>query len=282
MNSKLKNARPPRFAFDRCWESTALKKKIGNGGFATVYRAMDTIEGIRVAIKIPYPHLVDDAMMDSFRQEVRTVAKLDHPHILGVKDASVIDGHFVIVTLMGDEPLDARLTRRLAARTALEWSVQLMEALAYAHHMKVVHCDIKPENILVFTDSHVRLTDFGIAKIGNRTIMANGTGTVGYMAPEQAMGRPSARSDVFSLGLLMYRMLSGSWPEWPFDWPPPAAAKMRKRGIHPDLLRFLRRSIEVRSPDRFRDAGVMLKEYRKIESRVLRNLARKRKPASAK
>jgi len=280
MNSKLKGARPAAIRVRRMLGKYRIEKKLGNGGFATVYRAMDTIEGIRVAIKIPYPHLVDDSLMESFRQEVRMVARLDHPHILGVKDASVIDGQFAIVTLMGDEPLDARLTRRLSVRTALEWSVQLMEALAYAHHMKIVHCDIKPENILVFADSQLRLTDFGIAKIGNRTIMANGTGTVGYMAPEQAMGRPSARSDVFSLGLLIYRMLSGSWPEWPFDWPPPAASRIRKRGVHPDLLRFLRRCIEVRSTARFRDAGVMLREYRKIESRVLRNLARKRKASA--
>lgn len=254
-----------------------IEKRLGLGGFATVYRALDTIEGIRVAIKIPYPHLVNGDLMESFRQEVRMVARLDHPHILGVKDASVIDGHFVIVTLMGEEALDERLGRRLSVKTALDWSGQLLEAVSYAHQRRIVHCDIKPENVLVFPEGHVRLTDFGIAKISHRTIVANGTGTVGYMAPEQAMGRPSARSDVFSLGLLIYRMLSGVWPEWPFDWPPPGSARLRGRGIHPDFVRFLRKSIEVRAASRFRDAGVMLREFRSVEKVVLRNLARKKR-----
>jgi serine/threonine-protein kinase len=219
--------------------------------------------------------------MESFRQEVRMVARLDHPSILGVKDASIIDGHFVIVTLMGDEALDERLTRRLSLKTALAWSGQLLDAVAYAHQRKIVHCDIKPENVLVFSDGQIRLTDFGIAKISHRTIVANGTGTVGYMAPEQAMGRPSARSDVFSLGLLIYRMMSGVWPEWPFDWPPAGAAKLRARGVHPDLLKFLRRSMQVRASSRFRDAGVMSREFKLLQPRVLRNLNKKRK-ANAK
>lgn len=254
-----------------------IEKRLGLGGFATVYRAMDTIEGVRVALKIPYPHLVTDALIDAFRQEVRLVARLDHRHILGVKDASFIDGHFVIATLIGDEPLDERLSRRLSLGTALDWSGQLLEAVAYAHQRKIVHCDIKPENILVFHGGQVRLTDFGIAKISHRTIVANGTGTVGYMAPEQAMGRPSARSDVFSLGLLIFRMLSGVWPTWPFDWPPPGMTNLRRRGVHPDLLALLRRSLQVRESARFRDAFTMLQEFRAVEPRVRRNLERRRK-----
>lgn len=254
-----------------------IEKRLGLGGFAIVFRALDTIEGVRVAVKIPYPHLVNEELLESFRQEVRLVARMDHRHILGVKDASFIDGHFVIATLMGEETLNERLTRRLAADTALDWSGQLLDAVAYAHHRRIVHCDIKPENVLIFPDNLVRLTDFGIAKISTRTIVANGTGTVGYMAPEQAMGRPSARSDVFSLGLLMYRMLSGSWPEWPFDWPPPGMASLRRKGIHPDLISLLRRALQVRESGRFRDAGVMLREFRSVEPAARRNLERRRR-----
>jgi serine/threonine protein kinase len=97
----------------------------------------------------------------------------------------------------------------------------MIEAVAYAHRQRIIHCDIKPENFILFPDNRLRLTDFGIARVAQNTVAGSGSGTVGYMAPEQAMGKPSMRSDVFSLGLVIYRMLTGQLPEWPFEWPPP-------------------------------------------------------------
>jgi serine/threonine-protein kinase len=115
--------------------------------------------------------------------------------------------------------------------------------------------------------------DFGIAKVAQKTIVrtmiASGSGTVGYMAPEQAMGRPSARSDVFSLGLIAYKILSGHLPEWPFDWPPPGYGILRRK-VHPDLIQLIRRSVEMRPSRRFRDANEMLIAYRKLKPRALR------------
>jgi hypothetical protein len=131
----------------------------------------------------------------------------------------------------------------------------------------VIHCDIKPDNMILFSDGRLMLTDFGIAKIALRTIHASGSGTIGYCAPEQAMGKPSFRSDVFSLGLILYRMLSGHLPEWPFGWPPPRYDHVRKR-VHPDLVQLIRRAIESDPRKRFSDAGRMLDRFRRLKRRV--------------
>lgn len=246
-----------------------IEQKLAEGGFAIVYRALDTIEGIRVALKIPYTAVLDDGVLKDFRKEVRLTAKLDHPNILPLKDASIIDGKFVIVTPLGQESLGDRLRRRIALRTALDFSEQILSAVAYAHRQRIVHCDIKPDNVILFPGHRLRLTDFGIAKIALRTLRASGSGTVGYIAPEQAMGKPSLRSDVFSIGLIMYRMLAGQLPEWPFKWPPPGYTKLRRR-VHPDMIDVIRRAVEVNSRKRYRDADQMLTAFRRAKPKTLR------------
>ena len=244
-----------------------------------VYQAMDTIEGIRVALKIPHPQVVNECVLKDFRHEVRLTARLDHPHILPLKDASFIDDRFVIVSQLGEKTLAERLRRRMALETALEYAGQMLEAVAYAHRQNIVHCDIKPENLILFTGNRLRLGDFGIAKVAQRTIKGSGSGTLGFMAPEQAMGRPSLKSDVFSLGLIIYRMLSGHWPEWPYDWPPPGYQQLRRRA-HPELIAFLQRSIDPNPRKRFRDAEQMLNAYRRLRTRALRFGVAKRRKAS--
>ncbi|MEZ4288351.1 MAG: serine/threonine-protein kinase [Polyangiales bacterium] len=249
-----------------------IKKRIGEGAFATVYEAYDTIEGVSVALKVPHKQLVDATMMETIQREVRLTAKLDHPNILPLKNASMIDGQFVIATPLGDEPLSERLHYRMSAKTALSFSEQLVEALAYAHEERIIHCDIKPDNILVFDTDRVKLADFGIAKVAlrTRTVLGSGAGTVGYMAPEQAMGKPSFRSDVFSLGLVMYRMFSGKLPEWPFDWPGPGVDRLR-RNLHRDFVAFLRRATEVRESKRFRDGVQMYDAFHRVAPHALRS-----------
>ena len=249
-----------------------VEGRLGNGAFATVYKAMDTIEGIRVALKVPHEQFVSDQVLNEFRSEVRIMARLDHENILSLKDASFIDDRFVIVFPLGEKTLEERLNSRMAQRTALELSEQMLAAVAYAHQQRIIHCDIKPENLIIFPDNRLRLTDFGIAKVAHRTLQGSGTGTVGYMAPEQAMGKPSAQSDVFSVGLVMYRMLAGCWPDWPFDWPMPGYERLRGR-VHTDLIALLRRSMELRPADRFEDCDEMLEEYNRIQNRIYRKLA---------
>ncbi len=238
-----------------------IEQRLADGGFGAVFRAMDTIEGIRVAIKVPHPHVLDDEVLEDFRREVRLTARLDHNNILSLKNASFIDDYFVIVFPLGEKSLADRLRSRMSLKTALELSDQMIEAVAYAHRQKIIHCDIKPENFILFPGNRVRLTDFGIAKVAQKTIKASGSGTVGYMSPEQAMGKPSSRSDVFSLGLCIYRMLTGHLPEYPFDWPPEGFNALRRR-VHADLLQVLKKSMELDPKSRYRDADQMLRIFR--------------------
>ncbi|HEX9793860.1 MAG TPA: serine/threonine-protein kinase [Planctomycetota bacterium] len=261
-------SRPPRGLRARqlLGDKYRVERRIDRGGFADVYRARDIVEGIPVALKVPHAHLVDRETLETFRKEARLVARLDHPGVLPLKTANFIDGHFVIVYPLGDCNLATRMTKRLATRTALDYCEQLLEALAYAHEQRIVHCDVKPENILLFPDNRLRLTDFGIAKIAFRTLRAAGTGTVGYVAPEQAMGRPSFRSDVFSAGLVMYRLHAGQLPEWPFEWPFAGHERLKRR-LHPDAIAMLRRSLALDPRDRYRDAGHFLKAFRRLRQR---------------
>ncbi len=252
-----------------------IERRLGEGGFAIVYQAMDTIEGLRVALKVPHPKLVNPDVLRDFRNEVRLTAKLDHPNILPLKDANFIGDQFVIVFHLGEKTLSERLRSRMSLETALDFSEQMLEAVAYAHRMKVIHCDVNPDNLLIFPGNHLRLADFGIAKVAQKTIQGSGTGTVGYMAPEQAMGKPSLKSDVFSLGLIMYRMLTGGRPEWPYDWPPPGYQQLRRKA-HPDLIAFLRRGTDPNPRKRFRDADQMLNVFRKAKRQAVRYAAARR------
>lgn len=246
-----------------------LQKKMGSGGFATVYAAMDTLLGIRVALKLPSSDLVSDQLIDEFRHEARLTMALEHPNILPIRDAAFIDGRFVIISPLGTRTLEDRLQKRIAFENAFEILSQLLDAVAYAHSQGVIHCDIKPDNILLFDDNQIRLADFGIAKAVQKTISSSGTGTVGYMAPEQAMGKPSTRSDVFSIGLLAYRMFSGKWPEYPFEWPFPGAANLRRRA-HGDLIGVIQKSVAFNPKQRFRDAGVMQKAWENTRLKAIR------------
>jgi serine/threonine-protein kinase len=255
-----------------------IERRIAQGGFAFVYQALDTIEGVRVALKMPHQYNVTASMLDTFQREARLVAKLDHPNILPLKDASFIDGRFVITCKLGEKTLGDRLRNRIAFDTALQYIDQMIDGVAYAHRNRIIHCDIKPENMILLPDGRLQLMDFGIAKVAQRTIVktmiASGSGTVGYMAPEQAMGRPSARSDVFSIGLIAYKILTGHLPEWPFDWPPTGYATLRRKA-HPDLIAVIRRSLEMRPSRRYRDANDLLRAFRAVKARSLKFAHRK-------
>ncbi len=251
-----------------------VQKKIAAGGFATVYRAMDTVEGVPVALKIPHVEFQSPARLAEFRKEIRMAASLDHPHILPLKNAEVYDSQIVVAFRLGDESLAERLRRRVSTGKVLAWASQLVEALAYAHEKRIIHCDVKPENLILFDDV-LRLTDFGIARVAAQTMSASGSGTVGYIAPEQAMGKPSFRSDVFSAGLVIYRMLAGEVPAWPFRWPPPRLARVRSK-VPLEFVNFLRRSLWVDHRKRFEDAVAMANALDRIQPALER--FRKRGP----
>jgi serine/threonine-protein kinase len=246
-----------------------IERKLGDGGFAAVYQAFDTLEGVRVALKVPHDRVLTPEVLDEFRKEVRIAARLKHPNILPLKNADFIDHHLVLACPLGERTLAERLQSRISQPVALDYSEQILQAVACAHEHRIIHCDIKPENLILFPDGLLKLTDFGIAKVAERTIRASGSGTLGYCAPEQAMGKPSFRSDVFSIGLIMYRMLSGQLPEWPFTWPPPAIGRLRGR-VHPDLINLLRRAIEIDPRKRCANAGAMLAAFQRVKPRALK------------
>jgi serine/threonine-protein kinase len=250
-----------------------IKSRLNEGAFGVVYVAADTIEGIDVALKIPHNIAGQDLLAD-FRNEVRLAAQLDHPNILPLKNAAFIDDRFVIAFALGERTLGERMMKRMSQATMLSYIEQMLEAVAHAHQNHIIHCDIKPENLILFTNNRLRLTDFGIARFAMRTVRGSGSGTVGYISPEQAMGQPSFRSDVFSLGLVMYKLLTGFLPEWPFDWPAAGHDRLRQRA-HPDLIEIIRRSLAIRPEKRFRDAIAMRNEFLRIRERA-RGFKRKR------
>ncbi|TWU41445.1 Serine/threonine-protein kinase PknA [Novipirellula aureliae] len=252
-----------------------IERRLGVGGFATVYAAFDTLLGIKVALKIPSPELVSPTLLDEFRREARLTIQLDHPNILPIRDATFVENHFVIITPMAERTLSDRLQNRMGFDLAFDILTQLLQGVAYAHEQGVIHCDIKPENVLMFDDNQIKLADFGIAKATQKTISGSGTGTVGYMAPEQAMGKPSARSDVFSIGLIAYRLFSGKWPEYPFEWPMAGNAALRRRA-HGDLIAIIRKSLLVTPRKRYRDAGQMLAAVKQTRLKAIRYSRRHR------
>lgn len=256
-----------------------LLTKLSVGSFATVFRAFDTLEGIHVALKIPHANLMNKEALADFTREVKLAARLDHPNILALKTADYIDGQLVIAFPLGDESLDDRLQRRMSLRTALDLGEQLLRALAFAHDSRVIHCDVKPDNLLLFSNTRLRLTDFGISKVAQRTISASGAGTVGYMAPEQAMGRPSARSDVFAAGLVLWQMFSGYLPEWPFEWPAAGYDRLKQR-LHPDMVAVLRKALDLKPARRFENASQMLAAYGRAKPKSLKKAERKTRKKS--
>jgi len=241
--------------------------RIASGPLADVYRAADTIHKTRVALKIP--KLIDATSHEDFLHEVQVAFKLDHPNILKVQDASFIGDHFVISMELGTESLADRIVRRTSMASALEIAEQALAALAHAHGKKIIHCDVKPENFILFPGNRLKLADFGFAKVSLRTLKASGSGTIDYIAPEQAMGRPKFQSDVFSLGLVLYRLFSGKLPEWPYKWPLTGHEKLQAR-VRPELAELLRKAIQLDPDNRYRNAIEMHAAFEKLQSRARR------------
>jgi len=246
-----------------------IERRISNGPRATVFRAYDTIHGIRVALKIAEPSLMSDEFLDEFRREARLSARMEHPNVLPIQNAQFIDDLFVIAMPLGQETLADRMTRRMSTRLALDFTEQALAAVAHAHRCNIIHCDIKPENFILFEDNRLRLTDFGFSKVVRRSVQkGSGSGTVGYLAPEQALGRPMFQSDVFSLGLVIYELFSGQLPEWPYKWPPPGYARIRSK-LSPKVLRWLRKAIEFKPQDRYRNAVAMQRAFEDIPRKLV-------------
>jgi serine/threonine-protein kinase len=199
-----------------------LREMIGEGAFGVVYRAWDTTLHRAVALKRPRPGaIVGREAIERFLREARNAAALRHPHIVPVYDAGQVDGVAYLVSELveGCNLADELAARRPDFRQAAEWVAALAEALEHAHSLGVVHRDVKPSNVLIDAAGRPYLTDFGLAKSDSAdvTLTADGQliGTPAYMAPEQACGdkaRLGARTDVYSLGVILYELLTGTRP----------------------------------------------------------------------
>lgn len=256
-----------------------IRRRLAEGGFAEVYQAEDTIEGVEVALKVPHETLIDESNLAVFRKEARLAARLDHPNILPIKNAGFVDDVFLIAYPLGTGTLGDRLRHRMSFQVALDYSGQILDGLACAHAKRIAHCDVKPDNFILFPGNRLRLADFGIARIIAGTMTASGSGTVGYLAPEQALGKPTLQSDVFCAGLILYRLFARRLPEWPFEWPFEGADRLRNQ-VHPDLIALLQRALQVDQRKRFSSAVEMQRAFQRIRPRALKPLSRRRRPAS--
>jgi len=200
----------------------AVERELGRGGMATVFLAQDLRHDRKVAIKVLRPELSASLGADRFLREIKVAARLQHPNILGLFDSGAADGllYYVMPFVEGGESLRSKLDRekQLTIEEAIQFVREAAEALGYAHGRGVVHRDIKPENILL-SGGHVLVADFGIARAvdeaGGQKLTETGmaVGTPYYMSPEQAMGgEVDARSDVYSLGCVLYELLAGQPP----------------------------------------------------------------------
>ena len=197
-----------------------VTRRLARGGMATVYVAQDERLERPVALKVMHPHLAEsDAFIERFHREARAAARIVHPGVVSVFDQGVVSGQgFLVMELIDGTNLRALLNAQGAFTIpqALRYTTDILEALRAAHRMGVIHRDIKPENILVPTDGPAKVADFGLARAvseGSTSATGNMLGTVAYIAPEIALTtEANARSDLYSVGIMLYEMLTGAVP----------------------------------------------------------------------
>ena len=265
--------------FDERYE---VVRKLGSGGMADVYLANDRLLGRQVALKVlsaRYAH--DEQFVERFRREASSAASLNHPNIVQIYDRGEAEGTYYIAM----EYLDGRSLKDIILKYAplspdllISISVQILEALRFAHRRDVIHRDIKPQNIIVDSDGRVKVTDFGIARAGSASTMTEAgsiLGTAHYLSPEQAQGKPvEAASDLYSLGVVMYEMATGKLP---FDGDNPVSIAMQHvheqpvspRNIAPDtpenLEAVILRSLGKHPTTRYLTAHAMLDDLRRVQ-----------------
>ncbi len=245
---------------------------LGRGGMAAVYKAFDP--GLRryVAIKVLFSHLAADTqLLQRFEREAITSANLKHPNIVVIHDVgSTGDYHYMVMELLEGRTLREEIRARgaLPLTRAVQITYQLSSALDYAHQRELVHRDLKPGNIMIGAGDHVTLMDFGLVKAlrGARlTEAGSSVGTLEYMSPEQLGGEEiDRRSDIYSLGIVVYEMLAGCTPfrgDTPFRViqnvmyaPPPPLAQLNP-SIPPSVQREIERALSKHPAERHRSAG---------------------------
>ena len=191
---------------------------IGTGANSRVARGHDPMIGRLVAIKLLSPELAQGEARQRFLQEARVVGQLSHPSIITLHDMGIEESNstpYLVMEFLNGQPLDRILEKgSVPMPRACAWVAEVATALAAAHKKGVIHGDIKPANILITEDNRVKLMDFGMARLASRETAGNTlSGTPAYWCPEQIMGKPQdARSDIFSLGVVLYELVTGRRP----------------------------------------------------------------------
>jgi serine/threonine protein kinase len=259
-----------------------ILERVGGGGMADVYRAHDKLLDRSVAVKVLRAQFTDDEeFVTRFRREAQAAARLSHPNIVNIYDVGRDgDSYYIVMEYISGETLKDRIVREgpLPVETAVRVALEIAEALEHAHQNNIVHCDIKPHNILMTRTGRVKVTDFGIARaVTSATMTQTGTiiGSVHYFSPEQARGAPvSAKSDIYSLGAVMYEMLTGVVP---FTGETPISIAIKHLQDDPQPLRELNPSVPpilealvlkamAKNPEqRFTDIGALIADLRSAQ-----------------
>jgi serine/threonine protein kinase len=255
-----------------------LETLVAEGGFAEVWRAFDLKLHRNIAIKLPKPSRLDST--EAFLAEARRVARLKHPGIVPIHDVGHDDDRVFIVSelIEGGNLRDRIQQSRATVEQATQWVVEIADALGYAHSQGIIHRDIKPANILLDHHGRALLADFGIAQSANKSgRFAPSIGTLRYMAPEQFDGKEvNQRSDVYSLGVVFYELLSG---ELPYHSNHPATIKeeivsgvqLRSKAISTELRRICEKAMRLDPADRFPSAKAFAEEIRNLSKSPPRN-----------
>jgi serine/threonine-protein kinase len=249
-----------------------VEQELGRGGMAKVFRGTDTVLGRPVAIKVLAPRFSDDAsFVQRFRREAQAAARLSNPNVVGVFDTGTDDGvHYIVMEYVDGKTLAEYLAGggRIMPERAIEIAEAVCEALAAAHAQGVIHRDIKPGNIMITPSGQVKVADFGIARMTTSAETVEQTaavlGTAAYLSPEQAQGRPvDARSDLYSLGCVLYEMVTGR-PPFTGDSPvavaskhvlePPTPPSKLNPDVSPELEAVILRALAKNPDNRYASA----------------------------
>ncbi|GHO90170.1 hypothetical protein KSF_002180 [Reticulibacter mediterranei] len=243
-----------------------LTRLLGQGGFAEVYLAEHLHLGTDAAIKVLHTHLVSPQEIEAFRSEARTIARLKHPHIIRVFDFGLEEGlPYLVMEYASAGTLRQRHPKgsRLELVTIIPYVKQVASALFYAHEHKLIHRDVKPENMLVGEQGELLLSDFGVAIVAqsSRNDHTRDTvGTISYMAPEQIQAHPRPASDQYALGVVIYEWLTGE-PPFTGSFPeiaakhcliPPPPLREKVPGISPELEQVIFTALAKDPKERFR------------------------------
>jgi beta-lactam-binding protein with PASTA domain/tRNA A-37 threonylcarbamoyl transferase component Bud32 len=259
-----------------------VTEKIGTGGMADVYKAVDETLGRTVAVKVMHARYASDpAFASRFRQEAQAAANLQSPNIVNMYDWGADgDTYYIVMEYVRGSDLKSIILEKgaLPSKKVADIGAQVASALSVAHGYDIIHRDIKPHNIMVQPDGSVKVMDFGIARAGNSTMTQTGSvlGTAHYVSPEQAQGKElTGASDLYSLGVVLYECVTGTLP---FDADTPVAVALkqvneqplppsaRNNQIDPGLEAIIVKAMQKRAPDRYSSPDEMRQDLRRVVS----------------